>query len=101
MFSFSGKGRLSRRYYALFTLLSYFFLGFLNLQISNAKENNSALISLIFLILYFICIWLLIAAGTRRCHDAGKSGWYQLIPFYAFLAPPSKGYNTYGFDPRH
>jgi uncharacterized membrane protein YhaH (DUF805 family) len=46
-----------------------------------------------------------LAAGTRRLHDMGKSGWFQLvwlIPFVGWLvmiywlAQPSVGDNEYG-----
>jgi uncharacterized membrane protein YhaH (DUF805 family) len=49
-----------------------------------------------------------LAAGTRRLHDMGKSGWFQLvwlIPFVGWLvmiywlAQPSVGANEYGDAP--
>ena len=49
-----------------------------------------------------------LAAGTRRLHDIGKSGWFQLIwliPFIGWilliywLAQPSTGPNEYGEGP--
>jgi hypothetical protein len=26
-------------------------------------------------------IWFILAQGSKRCHDRGNSGWYQIIPF--------------------
>ena len=49
-----------------------------------------------------------LAAGTRRLHDTGKSGWFQLIwlvPLIGWillvwwLAQPSVGANEYGEGP--
>jgi uncharacterized membrane protein YhaH (DUF805 family) len=49
-----------------------------------------------------------LAAGTRRLHDMGKSGWFQLLWFIPllgwgvmiyFLVQPSAGPNQYGEGP--
>jgi serine/threonine protein kinase len=43
-------------------------------------------IPLSFLIIPIIPLcWFIWAQGAKRAHDLGKSGWYQLIPFYAFV----------------
>ncbi|HEX7888044.1 MAG TPA: DUF805 domain-containing protein [Ramlibacter sp.] len=49
-----------------------------------------------------------LAAGSRRLHDMGKSGWFQLLGFIPvigwavliyWLAQPSVGPNAYGEGP--
>jgi uncharacterized membrane protein YhaH (DUF805 family) len=45
-----------------------------------------------------------LAAGVRRMHDVGKSGWFVLIPFYNLLlacTEGEKGPNQYGADPKN
>jgi len=47
--------------------------------------------------------WLLWAQGAKRSHDIGKSGWWQLIPFYNvyLLFPEGNPYtNKYGGNPK-
>ena len=34
-----------------------------------------------------------VAATTRRMHDVGKSGWWQLVPFYGFILTLSRSEN--------
>ncbi len=44
-----------------------------------------------------------IAAGVRRLHDAGKSGWFLLIPIYnliLLLTDSQFGENKWGPDPK-
>ena len=53
-----------------------------------------------------LSIWVSLAAGVRRCHDLGLSGWMllcQFIPFfgwffqiYLLVWPGQKGANEYG-----
>lgn len=48
-------------------------------------------------------VWFQLAQATKRCHDVGKSGWWQLIPFYSFIVifiEGNKGDNAYGTDPK-
>ncbi|RQO31843.1 DUF805 domain-containing protein [Taibaiella sp. KBW10] len=45
-----------------------------------------------------------IAAGVRRMHDLGKSGWFILIPIYNIVllaTEGQQGQNEYGPDPRN
>ena len=44
-----------------------------------------------------------LAAGVRRMHDQGKSGWFILIPIYNIVllaTDGDKGENEYGPDPK-
>ena len=43
------------------------------------------------------------AAGVRRLHDTGYSGWFLFIPYYGLaltLWPGQRGKNRFGDDPR-
>ena len=54
-------------------------------------------------IAYIPAIWFLLAQGTKRCHDRGNSGWYQLIPFYTLwmlFEDSIAGTNKYGPNPK-
>lgn len=54
-------------------------------------------------VLYLPLLWFMIAQGTKRCHDLGTSGWFQIIPFYIFVmlfSGPASDADKYGVDPR-
>lgn len=54
-------------------------------------------------LLYIPFYWFVFSQNTKRCHDLGKSGWYQFIPFYqiVLLFEGSKhGLNEYGLNPK-
>ena len=45
-----------------------------------------------------------IAVGVRRMHDAGKSGWYLLIPIYSLIlacTDSEEGSNKWGANPKN
>jgi uncharacterized membrane protein YhaH (DUF805 family) len=50
--------------------------------------------------LFIIPLWLpLTAAGIRRIHDTGRSGWFILIPIYnlvLLVSSSNPGSNKYG-----
>ena len=60
-------------------------------------------ITKIFVLLFFFAINNnMIAQNTKRCHDRGNSGWFQLIPFYGLVllfGDSDKGDNAYGNSP--
>ena len=48
-------------------------------------------------------LWFIAAQAAKRCHDIGKSGWWQLIPVWNLLLIDQKGdadENEYGASPK-
>ena len=67
--------------------------------------NNSQGDSMGFFIMIPFLIWgvFMIFQSTKRCHDLGHSGWWQLIPYFCLvllLMNGNKGDNRYGSDPK-
>jgi uncharacterized membrane protein YhaH (DUF805 family) len=91
---FSFEGRIRRTEYILSCIISMFLLG---LVLSLSSSTNVSIIgSLVFMLLSY---WFLLAQGTKRCHDLGKSGWWQIVPFYGLWLFFAKGdllENKYG-----
>ena len=113
---FSFEGRISRSTYWL-----WYFLPVLVISIGVsfvdaitgtfffiAPEMPLGIISTVVSIFF---LWPMIAAGAKRLHDRGQSGWYQLIylipiigAIWAFiylgLLKGTDGDNRFGPDPR-
>ena len=92
--SFSFSGRIRRLEYGI-SFIIYIVL----LQIVSEVAIQTPIIG----ILAFPLIWFLVAQGTKRCHDIGKSGWWQNIPFFnllMFFKNGDSGLNQYGFNPK-
>lgn len=82
---FSFKGRIGRAEYAIsfivFTAF-YFTVG----PIVESNDMGSLLGLLIIPVM-----WFLLAQGAKRCHDTGRSGWWQLIPMFWIILIIAKG----------
>ena len=93
---FSHKGRIARlEYFIVFLIFSAIYLLLSIISYSNYNE----FIALLLLVIYFVNLYFLIVNTAKRCHDIGKSGWWQLIPFfgiYLFFAPGHMVKNEYG-----
>ena len=84
---FSFEGRIRRREYGITILLIYVIM----------------LIPFLNVILFIPLIWVLWAQGAKRCHDIGKSDWWQFVPFFVLwmlFKDGDVGSNEYGEDPK-
>lgn len=98
---FSFHGRIRRLEYGLSILLFYLYAivaGFVLGLITNGNFSEGAI---------YVCLipgyWFLWAQGAKRCQDRNNTGWYQIIPFYAFwmlFADGDEGENDYGDNPK-
>lgn len=99
MFSrtFYFEGRIRRLEYGISFIIFAILLVFLN-ELTMYKEL--AFLAMAYLPLYYF----IFAQGAKRCHDMGRSGWWQLIPFYGIwmiFAEGEKGVsNKYGVNPK-
>lgn len=93
---FSIKGRIGRAEYfttcLVITLLDFCIFGSL-------KEPVSVGMTIFLLCIHIPMVWVLLAQGAKRCHDIGRSGMTQIVPFYFFfmiLQSGNSGTNEYG-----
>ncbi len=95
---FSFSGRIRRLEYGLsyiVFLASFFLAGGIVEMIPKAES--------LILLLIIPSYWFLLAQGTKRCHDLGNSGFYQIIPFYGLFmlfGEGNYGANKYGYNPK-
>lgn len=101
---FSFKGRIRRKEYWISMLIIMFGISFLLFSTSMTEQSEKNLpLLLLALLLTVPVIWFIIAQNTKRCHDRGNSGWWQLIPFYVLwllFANSEDGGNRYGECPK-
>lgn len=96
------SGRATREEYWMFTLI--YFLIYIALLVIAAEFHSTLLLTLFSLFIFIPGI----AVTTRRLHDTGRSGWWQLIyllpligliVMFIFLVQPSQETNEYGKQP--
>lgn len=94
---FSFDGRIRRLEFGLSAIV-YFFYYFLAYLMAISFDAADLLI--LFLI---PGLWFLWAQGSKRCHDMGNNGWFQIIPFYGLwmlFVEGDFGFNKYGVNPK-
>lgn len=94
---FSFKGRAQRSEYWVVNLPIAFISRISDMIPEEAYE--SLVVSLGVIVLAIMLVWIGIATNTRRCHDLGHNGFWQLIPFYGIWMAFVKGEddaNEYG-----
>jgi len=102
---FSFEGRIRRTEFGISAIISavvrVILMASTTGMSSNSYDNGG---SAIFFFLFLIpLLWFMWAQGAKRCHDLGKSGWWQLIPFYSLwllFQDGQVGANQYGENPK-
>ena len=99
---FSFEGRIRRIEYALSILSCIILFYVITIMVNRYTENQETIIIVLGLS-YIPLLWFVFAQGAKRCHDKGKNGWYQFIPFYIFwllFADGDPGRNQYADNPK-
>ena len=100
---FSFEGRIRRTEYGLTYLIGSICLTFILMIAIVQIADRNQFIAWILIMLFIPIYWVIIAAGAKRCHDLGHSGWFQLIPFYflwMLFDNSQVGLNEYGPNPK-
>jgi uncharacterized membrane protein YhaH (DUF805 family) len=106
-FLFSFQGRLSRRSYWLFVLLT---LPFLAIAMLIDRGSGNAPLEGPGALLALLLLWPSLAVQVKRWHDRDKSGWWVLINFIPIIGDlwslvengflrGTAGSNRFGPDP--
>jgi len=106
-FLFSFQGRLSRRSYWLFVLLT---LPFLAIAMLIDRGSGNAPLEGPGALLALLLLWPSLAVQVKRWHDRDKSGWWVLITFIPIIGDlwslvengflrGTAGSNRFGPDP--
>ena len=94
---FSFNGRIRRREYGYTIILYAFIIAITDGFTKNERTSN------FMVVVYIALIWLVMAQGTKRCHDINNSGWCQIIPLYVLwmIFKDGDAYsNSYGENPK-
>lgn len=103
---FHFSGRIRRLEYGISYIIfwvCYFSAIITSLYDEDEKSSSLQFTDIVIGILIITMLWFLFAQGCKRCHDRGRSGWFQLIPFYVFLllfGDGEPGGNKYGTNPK-
>ncbi|MES2809838.1 MAG: DUF805 domain-containing protein [Bacteroidota bacterium] len=92
---FSFDGRIRRTEFGITFIILTAFILFLASEYKN--DDGTVLMAALPL------LWLIGAQGAKRCHDIGKTGWWQCIPFYFLILLTKDGIagdTKYGEDPK-
>lgn len=96
--NFNGRARRKEYWmFVLFHIIIYYALFFIGMS---AGSGMLMMLASIYILATLIPS---IAAGVRRMHDVGKSGWYILIPIYSLIlacTDSEPGSNEYGPNPK-
>jgi uncharacterized membrane protein YhaH (DUF805 family) len=100
--NFSGRARRAEYWYFV---LMYIILLIVATMLDGALGLNFSPLpyGYLYLAVALASIIPSLAAGVRRMHDVGKSGWFLLIPIYSLVLACSegnRGENRYGADPK-
>jgi uncharacterized membrane protein YhaH (DUF805 family) len=79
---FSFKGRISRYDYIV-----RFLLPLLLVEGIVAVLVPPLLFNAVMVPIFLITTWPSLAVGAKRCHDRGRSGWFQLLLLVPILGP--------------
>jgi uncharacterized membrane protein YhaH (DUF805 family) len=96
---FSFAGRVRRTEYVASIIL----LNVGNYALSTAVAPIFEVIDYVLLVLIIPLLWFAFAQGAKRCHDLGKSGFWQFVPFYFLWLLFEEGMdeeNEYGKSPK-
>jgi apolipoprotein N-acyltransferase len=102
---FSFEGRIRRTEYGISII--FFVIGrvvseVISIEILGNEQNIQSVNTISFISLIPL-LWFLWAQGSKRCHDVGISGWWQIVPFvpiYLIFGGGEKGPNRFGNDPK-
>lgn len=94
---FSFNGRIRRTEYGISFII--YWIGYVTVRLASDGDHGIKIVGLAIIPL----VWFLWSQGAKRCHDLGKSGWWQIIPLYFFWLLFEDGipeWNEYGENPK-
>lgn len=101
---FSFEGRIRRMEFGIGILVRYAaILGIVAFAFAGGYAHGASGMMFLLVLGLIPFIWFSIAQNTKRCHDRGNSGWFQLIPLYGLVllfGPGEEGENRFGEDPK-
>ena len=87
---FNFKGRVGRVVvvFSIFVIGLFIFVCEEIARSINVQDENGVLSTMwliMFMTLWVLYFYVVLAVGAKRCHDLGHSGWFQMIPYYVFV----------------